>query len=158
MKSPCQFRRAGKRIWNEYEDSSAMLEMAKHYVNKDDETASTTSDSESFQSLNGHSVTFAENVVTEVRFRPYTTLEEKYLLFYNDQDFADFRRESYSGKRHNRLVSFCDSIVSEVHSIPVTENASQMFYSEAELQKYVARPTVYCSILVFTLLTFFGTY
>jgi hypothetical protein len=112
-----------------------MLLMNKTQDNADDETATTLCTSDSDLSFSGSAVTFAETLVTEVRHRPYTTVEEKYTLFYNDLDFADFRRECYSGKRRSRLVSFADSIVSEVHVVPVIEDSGQMFYTEAELQE-----------------------
>jgi hypothetical protein len=112
-----------------------MLLMNIEQDKADDETASTLCTSDSDLSFSGNAVTFAETLVTEVHHRPYTTLEEKYALFYNDLDYADFRRECYSGKRRNRLVSFADSVVSEVHVIPVMEDLAQMFYTEAELQQ-----------------------
>lgn len=101
----------------------------------DDETASTLSTSASDLSFSSNSVTFADNVIAEVRYRPYTTLEEKYALFYNEHDYAEFRRECYSGKRRIRQVSFAHTVVSQVHVIPVVEDSAQMFYTETELQE-----------------------
>jgi hypothetical protein len=120
-------------VWGNHTDS--LLLLCKERNKGDDETASTLSASDSDLSFSGNTVTFAESLVTDVYHRPYTTMEEKYVLFYNDVDYADFRRECLSGKRRNRLVSFADAIVSDVYEIPITKNPEEMFYTEAELQK-----------------------
>ena len=120
--------------WGNHGDSLLFFKKQDH-LEADDETASTLSTSGSDLSFSSNSVTFSENVVSEVRYRPFTTLQEKYALFYNDHDYAEFRRECYSGQRRIRQVSFAPILVSEVHVIPVVENSAQMFYTETELQE-----------------------
>jgi hypothetical protein len=103
----------------------------------DDDTASTSSCSDSdssFSSSGALGVTFAEPLITEVITRPYTTINEKYQLFYNDYDYAEFRREAY-GLGRKRLVSFSTDIVSDVVILPPVEDNSVMYYSEKELQR-----------------------
>jgi len=123
-------------MWGNHRDSMQLIKQENHSA-ADDDTASTLSASDSDLSFSGSIVTFAEVVVTEVHLRPYTTMEEKYSLYYNDYDYSEFRRECFSGKRRNRRVRFADSVVSDVHIISVTENTAQMFYTESELQNFL---------------------
>lgn len=104
----------------------------------DDETASTVSCSESFSSSSG-SVTFAEPLVTDVFIRPATPREEKARLFYGDRDYREFRKEYYMyGKREPRdaVVSFADTIVTDVHEYAQVEDKSILYYSETDLKRY----------------------
>lgn len=107
---------------------------------KDDDTASTTSDSysdfdDSFTTMQ-HRVSFVEPLVTEVWTRPYTTIKQKYALFYCDYDYAEFRREAHGyGKSRRRVVKF--SVDETVHIIPDVKDKSVMYYSQKELQLWV---------------------
>ena len=106
----------------------------------DDETASTVSCSESFSSSSG-SVTFAKPLVTDVFIRPATSRDEKARLFYCDRDYREFRKEYYMyGKREPRdaVVSFSDTIVTDVHEFAQVEDKSILYYSEADLKRYAS--------------------
>jgi hypothetical protein len=107
----------------------------------DDETASTVSCSESSScsSASSLSVTFAEPLVSDVFIRPTTSREEKHLLYYCDRDFREFRREYYScGRREPRdsVVSFSESIVTDVHLYAPVEDKSVLYYTESDLKRY----------------------
>jgi len=106
---------------------------------KDDDTACTVSSSECGVSVDTpHSVSFAENLVTEVYTRPYTTINEKQRLFYSDWEYLEFRRNAYcSNNGRERLVQFADDVVSEVWIIPTVSDSSSMYYSERELQSFL---------------------
>lgn len=119
-----------------HRDSLLLLDKSHNRLAKDDDTASTASASDSDLSFDAsHGVTFADNLVTEVITRPYTTIHEKYDLFYNDYDYAEFRREAYGYDRRERVVKFADSMVTEVFIIPKVEEPSKMYYSKKELQR-----------------------
>ena len=111
----------------------SMTKLQKH---DDDDTASTasTSDSDSDWFLSAPSVSFAEPLVTAVITRPYTSMRDKYALYYNNYDFAEFRREANGYERRERVVKFYVSEVSEVWMIPAVKDASSMYYSKDELQ------------------------
>lgn len=108
-------------------------------LHQDDDTVSTVTSSSfdesdsSFSTVTG--VSFAEPLVTQVWLRPYTTKQEKRVLFYNERDFMEFKRDYYYGR--NRLVSFADSVVSNVWTIPPVADSSKAFYSENELQQFL---------------------
>ena len=110
--------------------------VAKPHKHDDDDTVSTASasysDSDSFMSA--PSVSFAEPLVTATMTRPYTSMRDKYALYYNNYDFAEFRREANGYERRERVVKFCVSEVSEVWMIPAVADASSMYYSKDELQ------------------------
>jgi hypothetical protein len=106
----------------------------------DDDTASTASASDSdsvfsFMSTESHSVSFADPLVTDVITRPYTTIRDKFDLYYSNHDYAEFRREAYGYQRREKLVKFADSMVTDVWTIPEVEDASSMYYSKKELQR-----------------------
>ena len=100
---------------------------------EDDDTVSTMSASESSLSMS-FGVTFAEPLVTEVHLRPYTTRREKRVLFYQEQDYMEFKRDAFYGRR-DTLVQFADDMVSDVWTIPALENPSEVYYTEGELQR-----------------------
>jgi len=103
---------------------------------KDDDTACTESSSECEVSVDTpRSVSFAENLVTEIHTRPYTTINEKHKLFYSDWEYLEFRRDASSSNRRERLVKFADDVVSKVWIIPAVSDPSSIFYSERELQR-----------------------
>mmetsp|Transcript_19222 Transcript_19222/g.31934 ORF Transcript_19222/g.31934 Transcript_19222/m.31934 type:complete len:174 (-) Transcript_19222:208-729(-) len=121
-----------------HRDSLLMMEKHHHREAKDDDTASTASASDSDLSFDiSHGVTWHDNLVTEVRTRPYTTIHEKYDLFYSDYDYAEFRREAYGYGRREKVVKFSDTMVTEVFIIPKVEEPSQMYYSKKELQRFL---------------------
>jgi len=126
-----------------------------HYLrsqsDSDDDTASTVSITESFDeddstsSLELPSVSFADSIVTEVRFRPATTPEERKTMFYCDADYREFRKEFYMwGRREPRdpVVSFSDDVVSDVHVYPAPANLeeirSTLYYTESDLKRFLA--------------------
>lgn len=119
-----------------HQDSLRLLEKR---VKHDDDTASTASvsdcDSDSFLLNETHSVSFAEPLVTEVITRPYTTMRDKYALYYTNDDYCEFRREAYGYEPQQKLVKFADSMVSEVWTIPAVVDAPSMYYSKKELQR-----------------------
>lgn len=102
----------------------------------DDDTASTASasDSDSDSFVSAPSVSFAEPLVTAVMTRPYTSLRDKYALYYSNYDFAEFRREANGYERREKVVKFSVSVVSEVWTVPSVKDASSMYYSKEELQ------------------------
>lgn len=114
---------------------SSKAKLQNHH-DDDDDTASTASasDSDSDSILSAPSVTFAEPLVTAVMTRPYTSLRDKYALYYNNYDFAEFRREANGYERRERAVKFSISVVSEVWTIPAVKDAPSMYYSKDELQ------------------------
>ena len=93
-------------------------------------------------------VSFAENPITEVHERPYTTADDKYYLYYTESDYIDFKIAFVTGKERQRKVSFAREVVQEVHALPslgaegsapvtaseVEAAKKAMFYSENELQ------------------------
>jgi hypothetical protein len=123
----------------------------------DDETASTISTADdssccSSDCLTSTSTTrttlvsFDTPLVSAVYVRPYTTLQEKRLLYYTDLDYREFRRDYFYRPRGDRLVQFQPTLVTAVYSVPaMPEDAtaegavakSDLYYSEADLQGYV---------------------
>lgn len=104
----------------------------------DDDTACTASSSECGGSIDApNTVSFAENLVTEIHTRPYTTICERQKLFYCDWEYLEFRRDAYGLNRRERLVKFSDDVVSKVWIIPTVEDPSLMHYSEKELQSFL---------------------
>lgn len=107
----------------------------QNYDFKDDDTACTVSSSECEVSVDTrHTVSFAENLVTEIHTRPYTTINEKHKLFYSDWEYLEFRRDACCLNRRETLVQFADNVVSKVWTIPTVLDPSSIFYSERELQ------------------------
>jgi hypothetical protein len=119
------------------QDSLLMMNYKK--LDDDADTVSTTSlsASDSSLSVDFNSVTFAEPLVTEVHFRPYTTRQEKQVLFYNERDYLEFKRDYYYGTTRNTLVKFAATVVSQVWTVPQHEDPSQVYYTEAELQQFL---------------------
>jgi hypothetical protein len=108
-------------------------------LDDDADTVSTASlsASDSSLSVDFNSVTFAEPLVTEVHLRPYTTRQEKQVLFYNERDYLEFKRDYYYGTTRNTLVKFAETVVSQVWTVPQHEDPSQVYYTEAELQQFL---------------------
>jgi len=107
---------------------------------KDDDTAITQCSTDCETSVDTpRCVSFAENPVTEVNTRPYTTMNEKHKLFYSDWEYVEFRRKAYHwSNRREKLVIFTDSLVSDVWIIPTSEDPSSLYYSETELQSFLS--------------------
>jgi hypothetical protein len=133
---PRPFPRATLPSMLRHQDSLRLLEKR---VKHDDDTVSTASasdcDSDSFLLNETHSVSFAEPLVTKVMTRPYTTMRDKYALYYSNHDYCEFRREAYGYEPRQKLVKFADSMVSEVWTIPAVVDTSLMYYSKKELQR-----------------------
>mmetsp|Transcript_20512 Transcript_20512/g.29661 ORF Transcript_20512/g.29661 Transcript_20512/m.29661 type:complete len:178 (-) Transcript_20512:323-856(-) len=108
-------------------------------LEQDDDTASTMSGSDSDISFSSSDpcVTFAEPLVTEVRTRPYTTQQEKTVMFYNEHDYLDFKIEAYGGKPRNRKVKFAFDIVSDERVFEPCQDSNKLYYTEAELQGFL---------------------
>jgi len=105
---------------------------------KDDDTVTTQCSTDGETSVDTpRCVSFAENPVTEVNTRPYTTIHEKCKLFYSDWEYVEFRRDAYCYNRREKVVTFSDSVVSNVWIIPTAEDPSSMYYSETELQSFL---------------------
>ena len=116
---------------------------------EDDDTASTQSLTTSSESDDEYPVeqatpsrsrlvSFAEPVVTEIHYRPYTTKAEKYALFYDEYDYSDFKIAFITGRSpRTRKVSFSHDIVSHVHVFkgPSRTLRNDLYYSEPELQR-----------------------
>lgn len=120
-----------------HRDSLLLLNHHNLYKEKsldgDDETVSTMLSSCSSLGLG---VTFADPVVTEVHTRPYTTRQERQALFYTDQDYLEFKRDYFYGtSSRDTLVKFKETVVSHVWTVPRHEDPSEMYYTEAELQR-----------------------
>lgn len=111
----------------------------------DDDTATTLSTSESSsmdESVGfrlGSRVTFADELVTKIHYRPRTTREEKYYLHYGEFDYIDFKLEYMTGKSRSRKVSFARDVVSEIHTFPEPSRAEvkSLYYSEKDLQTFL---------------------
>ena len=125
-------------------------------INTDEEDESSSSISSSVSS-----VTFADPLVTEVRYRPVVaTIEEKELLFYSDKDYQAFRRDfmrkqralfraqrqlqrqMQQQQRRRRKVHFPqDNVVTGVfeyvHPGQTPHEKERLFYSERDLERYV---------------------
>lgn len=106
----------------------------------DDETASTLTESseESFSSSEPLSpcVRFAQPVVTAVYLRPATDRREKGDLYYNENDYRQFRLDfRQSLYRKEPTVTFNDT--PQVHTLPVVDNKDEIYYSPAELKKFL---------------------
>lgn len=80
-------------------------------------------------------VTFADPLVTQIHFRPTTTLLEKRELFYSDIDFRTFRR-NYHFQRDTQ-VGFKEKVVTDVWEIPPVDCPEDLYYSNSDLQRYV---------------------
>jgi hypothetical protein len=107
-------------------------------LEEDDDTATTVSfTSASASSENSLRVSFPEDPVTQVHYRPYTSKQDKYFLHYNEHDYVDFKMEYLTGKGRNRKVGFkCEDAV--VHQLPAPNATKQdLFYSEQELQGFL---------------------
>jgi hypothetical protein len=118
------------------------MEKSNHCsLKEDDDTASTLSTSTSMDDslTDFRQVTFAENLVTAVHYRPATTREEKYYLHYDEHDYRDFKYEYITGKSRQRKVQFAHDLVTEVISIPAPSRKLQqkLYYSETELQEFL---------------------
>ena len=100
----------------------------------DDDTVSTVSATDSDSSLSVSGVSFADPLVTGVITRPYTSLRDKYSLYYSNYDFAEFRREASGVESREKVVKFSPTIVSEVWVTPPVKNASSLYYSKSDLQ------------------------
>lgn len=106
-----------------------------HSKNLDDSDADTVSTMLSSCCSLGLGVTFAEPLVTEVHTRPYTTRKEKQVLFYDEHDYLEFKRDYFYGSTRDTLVKFTETVVSHVWTVPKHEEPSDMYYTEAELQR-----------------------
>ena len=119
-----------------YLEQAASVLNLKQLEEDDDDTATTVSftSSSSSSSENSLRVSFAEDPVTQVHYRPYTSKQDKYFLHYNEHDYVDFKMEYLTGKGRNRKVGFkCEDAV--VHQLPAPDATKQdLFYSEQELQ------------------------
>jgi hypothetical protein len=109
---------------------------------EDDDTASTLSTSTSMDDssmTDFRQVTFAEDLVTAVHYRPTTTRQEKYYLHYNEHDYRDFKYEYVTGNSRQRKVQFALDLVTQVISIPAPSRKLQqtLYYSETELQAFL---------------------
>lgn len=112
-------------------------------------------------------VRFHEDVVTEVRTRPFTSEEDKYYLHYDEYDYIDFkllykqqlmelkrgggnqkRRRSancdqygYYHKRSTRKVGFKFDVVESIHYVMDADERKEMrdelFYTEQEMQDFL---------------------
>ena len=118
-----------------HQDSLLLLNLNKHKnMDDDDDTVSTMLSSCSSLGLG---VTFADPVVTEVHTRPYTARLEKRALYYCEQDYLEFKRDYFYGSSRDTLVKFTETVVSHVWTVPRHEEASEMYYTEAELQRFL---------------------
>ena len=119
-----------------------------YHQKEDDDTASTQSLTTSEEddscispieesSSSSRLVSFAEPLVTEIHYRPYTTKAEKYALYYDEYDYSDFKIAFITGKSRNRKVNFSHEVVSEVHVFkPASkQERKELYYSEPELQR-----------------------
>jgi hypothetical protein len=106
----------------------------------DDETASMISSDGSLSSSTGPSVTFADQLVSNVYSRPKTLREEKRALFYCDADYRFFRKDFLlNGNRESResVVKFKEEIVSDVHVYQCEVDSSSLYYSESDLKRFL---------------------
>lgn len=147
MRERCQCRESKRNKTSSMFCHRNSLLIGKIYCeDKDDDTACTASSSECSGSIDApHTVSFADNLVTEIHTRPYTTICEKQKLFYCDWEYLEFRRDAYGLNKRERLVKFSDDVVSKVWIIPTVEDPSSMHYSEKELQRYVINALETCS-------------
>ncbi|CAB9527826.1 expressed unknown protein [Seminavis robusta] len=126
-----------KIVWG-YDDD--MLEVPDK-AECDDETASTLSECESFTSSSGSltsCVTFATPLVTATYLRPVTDKREKEVLYYQDADYRQFRMEyRQSLMRRRPSVTFSSNVVSQIHKLPAVENKDEVYYSSAELKRFL---------------------
>mmetsp|Transcript_12764 Transcript_12764/g.18127 ORF Transcript_12764/g.18127 Transcript_12764/m.18127 type:complete len:196 (-) Transcript_12764:439-1026(-) len=133
------------------DDTTSSSLSSYHGKLDDDDTVSTCSlsDSES-QDSSYKMVTWAEPLVTDVRERPRTSRNDKSMLYWQEQDYIEMRREATLSRRRSssrqqhqqhqerrRLVKFADCAVTDVWTVPYAENKSQLFYTELELQEFL---------------------
>jgi hypothetical protein len=90
-------------------------------------------------------VTFANPLVTQVHFRPTTTISEKRDLFYSDVDYRLFRR-NYHFQR-DTLVGFKEKVVTDVWEIPPVDCPEDLYYSNSDLQRYVLQCSCLCTTI-----------
>lgn len=110
------------------------------YLMADDDTASTASSFDDSFTSTSPSVAFASPLVTEIRYRPTTTREEKALLFYTDSEYRSFRRDYFDERRsRKRVVRFSTELVSDTHEYESPEDTAALYYNETDLQRCVFR-------------------
>ena len=125
-------------------NGSKLGKQLESYLDDDNHTLGTVSscDTDSFSSTcsSMSTVSFAPSVVSEVRYRPRTSPEEKSDLFYTEAEYRQFRRDFLTGRR-GRLVKFSARIVTNVFTYPdpaaSADSKDAMFYSEADLQRFL---------------------
>jgi hypothetical protein len=104
----------------------------------DDDTMSTVSASDSSFASRVFSVSFAEPLIMATYYRPRTSAEEKSLLFYTDAEYREFRHEYIYGRRQaRRKVNFASELVTDVCEFAEEGVKSTLYYSDADLQRYV---------------------
>jgi hypothetical protein len=109
----------------------------------DDDTASTASSCSYLSSENSTfpcSVTFADPLVTCVYLRPTTTIKEKSDLYYSDADFRTFRRDFYFSRQtrpRDSVVSFSETVVTDIHTYACPADKDAMYYSESDLKRFL---------------------
>jgi hypothetical protein len=99
-------------------------------------TASSVSEGSFFEE-DERRVSWAPTIVSEIRYRPYTSKAEKYHLFYDEFDYVDFKIDFATGRqRCTRRVSF--STLPEIRTFtPPLDVKHKLYYSERELQQFL---------------------
>ena len=123
--------------YHQKEDDDTASTQSLTTSEEDDSCCAVEESSSAAASTSTRLVSFAEQVVTEIHYRPYTTKAEKYNLYYDEYDYNDFKIEFVTGRSRNRKVSFTTDVVSEVHVFkPASkQERKHSFYSEPELQR-----------------------
>eukprot|EP00527_Entomoneis_sp_CCMP2396_P000352 CAMPEP_0198143398 /NCGR_PEP_ID=MMETSP1443-20131203/7153_1 /TAXON_ID=186043 /ORGANISM="Entomoneis sp., Strain CCMP2396" /LENGTH=190 /DNA_ID=CAMNT_0043806631 /DNA_START=99 /DNA_END=671 /DNA_ORIENTATION=- len=100
------------------------------------ETVTSDEDDTSFSSTGA--VTFANQVVTEVFYRPKLTLSEKEALFYSEADYQTFREDFFRRRtQRRRKVKFSRELVTDVFVYKSSPEKEALYYSESDLQRFL---------------------
>ena len=90
-------------------------------------------------------VSFATPVVTSIQYRPISTEDDKYYLYYNEIDYIDFKLEALTNgksplvRRSPRKVGFARDVVASTHAVMGMRERQQLklYYNEEELQTFL---------------------
>jgi hypothetical protein len=168
---PCHILKALTDNIDPYDyDCDSDIDDDYYYSNsslEEEETSCSSDSSSDDMDMNHHrSVTFCTPLVTACYIRPITTADEKYELYYTDIEYRDFRRnyviynriqqcrwkrnnnkndknESIRRRKNTTIVQFHTDVITDIYTIPSSDNASELYYSRPELQGYVYSLVIY---------------
>lgn len=90
-------------------------------------------------------VSFASNPVTDIRYRPLCTEDDKYYLHYSEHDYIDFKLDYLTKgnsplvRKTPRKVGFAREVVTSTHDVLGMDERLRLslYYNEYELQRFL---------------------